>query len=142
MLSKSSKYALRAVLCLAVNSDENKKMSPKTIAEKIDIPVPYLASILQQLSRNEIISSTKGRNGGFYITQENAETPLLKIIECIDGLNTFTECMIGLPNCSDESPCPIHHLFSAIRTNALKELKDKSIKDFSKDIIDGNTVLF
>lgn len=142
MLSKSSKYALRAVLCLAVNSDETQKLSPKAVAEKIDIPVAYLASLLQKLSKKGIVSSTKGRNGGFYLSKKNVEIPLISIIDCIDGLDRFKTCMMGLPTCSDDTPCPVHHLFVPIKTKVLEEFKTKSIKDFAAGIINGETVLF
>lgn len=142
MISKSGKYALRAVLCLQVNSDENHKLSPSAIAAKIDIPVPYLAVILKQLSKHGVISSTKGRNGGFYLTPENAENPLISIIEIIDGLEKFTTCMMGLPKCSDNNPCPIHHLFVPLRNEVLSELRERSIKDFAQGVEDGETRLF
>ena len=64
MLSKSSKYAIRAVLYLALNSNESKKYSPKDIAEAVNLPAPFLAKTLQELTRRNIISSVKGRNGG------------------------------------------------------------------------------
>ena len=141
MLSKSAQYALRAVICLAVNSDEEHKHSPKDIADKIEIPVAYLASILKQLSKRGIISSSKGRNGGFYLTKENAQTPLIEIVECIDGLQKITSCVMGIPKCSHENPCPLHHLYLPLRNDILDELSNKTIKEFAKGVIDGDTVL-
>ena len=87
MLSKSSKYAIRAVLHLSLNSNENKKYSPKKIAEMINIPAPFLAKTLQELTKRNIISSTKGRNGGFYLTKADKLNPMLSIVDCIDGLD-------------------------------------------------------
>jgi len=142
MLSKSAQYALRSVICLAVNSDEDNKYSPKDIAEKIEIPVSYLATILKQLSKREIISSSKGRNGGFFLTKKNAQTPLIEVVECIDGLQKIKSCVMGIPNCSDENPCPLHHLYLPLRNDILDELRNKNIKEFAKGVIDGDTVLF
>ena len=71
MLSNSSKYAIRAVLYLANNSSVEKKLGSKKIAEEIDIPAPFLAKIFQVLSKANIISSTKGPNGGFYLTEKD-----------------------------------------------------------------------
>ena len=137
MLSKSSKYAIRGVLYLSLNSDEEKKYNPKEIAEVISIPAPFLAKILQELAKNKLISSTKGRNGGFYLTKVNRLNSMLSIIDCIDGLNKFDECFIGLPKCSDSSPCAVHHIVSPLKNDLLKVLKNNNIDDFTKDVALG-----
>ena len=137
MLSKSSKYAIRGVLYLSLNSDEEKKYNPKEIAEAISIPAPFLAKILQELAKNKLISSTKGRNGGFYLTKVNRLNSMLSIIDCIDGLNKFDECFIGLPKCSDSSPCAVHHIVSPLKNDLLKVLKNNNIDDFTKDVALG-----
>ena len=137
MLSKSSKYAIRGVLYLSLNSDEEKKYNPKEIAEAISIPAPFLAKILQELAKNKLISSTKGRNGGFYLTKVNRLNSMLSIIDCIDGLNKFDECFIGLTKCSDSSPCAVHHIVSPLKNDLLKVLKNNNIDDFTKDVALG-----
>ncbi len=53
MLSKSSTYAIRAVLFLSLNSDDEKKFNPKSMAEIIDIPAPFLAKTLQELTKRK-----------------------------------------------------------------------------------------
>ena len=134
MLSKSSKYALRGVLYLALNSNEEVKFSPKIIANEIDIPAPFLAKTLQLLSRRGLVSSTKGRNGGFYLTTENRGNALISIIDCIDGLDKFQNCMMGLPICSNENPCPLHDKLAPLRQRLVNELSNKSIDEFVDDI--------
>lgn len=84
-----------------------------------------------------MISSTKGRNGGFYLTKDNKLNSLLSIIECIDGLHKFEACFIGLPKCSDSSPCSVHHIVAPLKNDLLKVLKNNNIDDFAKDIALG-----
>ena len=71
MFSKACKYAIRAVLYLSVHSSEDQKLGAREIAEAIDVPKPYLAKILQQLSKHKLISSSKGTGGGFYLTERD-----------------------------------------------------------------------
>jgi len=73
MLSRASKYAILSTLFLAEHANENKKISVKVIAESIDVPSPFLAKLFQQLVKGKIISSTKGPNGGFYLTKKSEE---------------------------------------------------------------------
>ena len=60
MLSNSSKYAINAVIYLAIHSSASHRIAPKDVAEALHIPTPFLAKILQTLARKKVISSNKG----------------------------------------------------------------------------------
>ncbi len=115
MFTKSCQYAIRAVIFLAENQASDKNTGVKEIADALHVPQQFLAKILQQLSRHNLISSVKGPNGGFYLGEDNAEVTLLDIVECMDGKSTLSTCILGLPNCTNEHPCPLHHHFYGSR---------------------------
>lgn len=142
MLSKSSKYAIKAVLYLAVHSNEEKKINPLQIAKAINIPAPFLAKTLQILTNNDIISSSKGRHGGFYLTKLDKLNTLLTIVQRIDGLDKFNDCLLGLPICSDLNPCPIHHVVAPLKDQLVKELTTKTIEKLAKQIEEGKTFIY
>jgi len=142
MLSNQSKYALRGVLYLAVNASKSNKYGSKEIGTKINIPVPFLAKIFQKLSKENVISSSKGPHGGFYLSDEQLEGNLLKVITCIDGVDSFNSCFIGLSECSDENPCPIHHLAGPLRNQLLEDLEKRSIAEFAADTKKGISRIF
>jgi len=139
MLSKSSKYAIRAVLYLSLNSNEENKYNPKEIAETIDIPAPFLAKILQQLTKRNLVTSIRGRNGGFYLTDENRDNNLLSVVECIDGLDKFSECLLGLPGCGGDEPCSMHEMVAPMREKLVDELTSKTITELTKEVVKGKT---
>ena len=85
MLSNSSKYAIKAVLYLAVHASQNHKVLAKDMSGPTNIPKAYLSKILQELTRHKIVSSMRGPGGGFYLSDDNKETPLLQIVRVIDG---------------------------------------------------------
>ena len=141
MLSKSSKYAIRAVIFLSIHSDENNKLSPIEIARSIEIPAPFIAKILQELTKRGLISSLKGRGGGFYLTKKNKKNSLISIVDSIDGVDKFQECMLGLPVCSDINPCPIHHAITPLRKNLIAQLTYKTIDELASEVKVGKTNL-
>ncbi len=141
MFSNSSKYALKAVLYLAVNSDESKKILAKNISAPINVPQAYIAKLLQELSRHNIVSSTRGPNGGFYINAQNRETPLIDIITVIDGENRLNSCLLSVKNCNSEKPCPLHSFASPFRVDLLENLEKNTIGDMAKDIKSGKSFL-
>lgn len=141
MLSNSSKYALKAVLFLALHSSKIKKVTVKDIAEPINVPLAYIAKLLQKLSRESIISSTRGPKGGFYLSDKNKKEPVIKILKIIDGEKRLTSCMLSLENCDDHKPCPLHKILSASRQAIIKNLEEKTINDLVLDIKKGNSFL-
>ncbi|NLP58037.1 Rrf2 family transcriptional regulator [Lutibacter sp. B1] len=134
MLSRASKYAILSTLYLAEHSSKDKKISVKQISKSIDVPSPFLAKLFQQLVRGKIISSTKGPNGGFYLTKKNSNRNVCDIIENIDGLNKLNECFLGLDACDSENPCPVHFIVEPFKKNIMAKFRDKTIMEFAEEI--------
>lgn len=137
MLSNSSKYAIKAVLFLAVNSNKNKRIMVKDMAEPINAPQAYLAKLLQELSRKDVISSVKGPKGGFYLSEENLELSLMDVVNVIEGDNRFHTCVLSLEKCNADKPCPLHNLISPSKSKFNESLNQKTIKFFSEQIEKG-----
>lgn len=141
MLTNSSKYALNAVLYLAVHSTYSKKILATEISEATKIPKAYLSKLMQELTRHNLISSLRGPHGGFYLTDENRKVSLLEVITAIDGDNRLTSCMLGLHKCDKDNPCPIHHLVGEAKTKFVKNMKQTTVQDLVSDIKEGKSFL-
>ena len=139
MLSKSCKYAIRAVLYLAIHADEKHKLGVKEIAEDLDVPKHFLGKILQRLSRHNLVSSSKGPTGGFYLDEDNLHLNIRMIVESIDGEDVFNSCILGLPNCNNDQPCVLHNAFSAYRDRMLSVFEGQTIIEAARKVEDrGN----
>ena len=134
MLSNACQYAIRSVLYLAIYGDENKKLGAKSIAEDLEVPQPFLAKLLQKLSKKHLISSLKGPKGGFYLSKKDRLNSIFQIIECIDGTENFSACFLGLKQCSDTNPCPVHFTVSPFKQKLMQDFKEKNIEQFAKEI--------
>lgn len=134
MLSNACQYAIRSVLYLAIHSDDKTRIGVKKISEELETPQPFLAKLLQQLAKSDLVSSIKGPNGGFYLTKENADSSLWEVVKCIDGTEKFDHCFLGLSKCSDENPCPVHFIVSPFKEKLLNDFRDKSIAQFTEEI--------
>jgi Rrf2 family transcriptional regulator, iron-sulfur cluster assembly transcription factor len=141
MLSNSSKYAIKAVLFLAVHSNDKQKIMVKDIYKSINAPQAYTAKLLQELSKNNIVSSSRGPKGGFYLSEADRDKSLMDIIYIIDGEKRLHSCVLSLEKCDLDKPCPLHKLVYPIKTNFINALQDKTIKDFSKQIEQGEVFL-
>lgn len=141
MLSKSCTYALRSIIFIAKNSTKDSKIGIKEIANNLDLPTHYLGKILQQLVKHNIVLSVKGPNGGFYINNKSTSTPLLKIVEVVDGVSLFNNCCLGLDKCSTKHPCPMHDEFKPHRDGLKKMFKKNTIHDLVHKLESGNTYI-
>ncbi len=141
MLTNASKYAIRAVLHLTKKMDESTKMSGKEIGSDLDIPEAFIAKIFQKLVKANIISSHKGPKGGFYMSEDNLNKNINDIIWAVEGRDIFDGCFMGLPVCSDENPCPVHHIVAPFKEKMYEKFNNLTIKDFAEEIKDNGTHL-
>ncbi|WP_299556661.1 Rrf2 family transcriptional regulator [Seonamhaeicola sp.] len=141
MLSHSSKYAIKAVLFLAIHSDSEKKVMVKDISDPINVPQAYLAKLLQQLVKEHLVSSVRGPKGGFYLDDQNMNNSVIDIIYAIDGEEKLNACMLSLEKCNEEKPCPLHHILNTSRNDILSNLKDRTIKELAQDVEAGHAFL-
>lgn len=141
MLSNASKYAIRSILYLSTYSSETTKINVKDIAVELEVPPPFLAKLLQQLSIKQLVSSTKGPNGGFFLSEKNKKKSLWDIIKCIDGSEKFNQCFLGLSECNDKNPCPAHVFVAPFKQKIMEEFRDKTIAQFAGESITKGTYL-
>lgn len=141
MFSKACEYAIRAVLYISIKSIDGSKLGIKEIAKEIDSPEPFTAKILQTLSREGIISSIKGPNGGFYLEPKAKPIPLNAIVKAIDGEDILHSCALGLKQCSDKFPCPIHDEIKAYKGRLRDVMMGTTVQQLTKDLARGKTFL-
>ena len=137
MLSRTSKYAIRALIYLELFSSPQKKLGIKHIAEKLDIPSPFLGKILQVLVREQLLDSTKGPNGGFYLKRRAIDITLMEVIGIIDGKDIFDTCVIRTTHCDNENPCSMHDRVGPLMEELKKRFSTDTIADLVSEFKDG-----
>jgi Rrf2 family protein len=113
-------------------------MSASYLHIKLNIPYYYLRTILGDLSRNRLINSTKGRNGGFRLSRDKSVIFLADIIEATEGLESFNKCVMGFNDCPFNYGCFIHPIWIKMRADILSVLKKTSLADL---LIEKNLTL-
>ncbi|MGZ0015565.1 RrF2 family transcriptional regulator [Yeosuana sp. AK3] len=141
MISNSSKYAIKAVLFLAINSSEEKKIMVKDIAEPINVPQAYIAKLLQELAKQKLISSTRGPKGGFFLSDLDKNRSVMDIVAVIEGERNLNACLLSLEKCDKNNPCPVHSLINPSRSVLMKNLKLKTINELALDVKNGKSSL-
>lgn len=142
MFSKAAEYAMRATFYIAQKGSKENKLPITEIAKAIGSPQPFTAKILQMLARdNRIISSIRGPGGGFYISDKARKLPVTAILEAMKEKSTLTKCVMGLPQCSSEKPCPLHACYLKIKLELNAIFDSTTIDEVAKNLDNPNIYL-
>jgi Rrf2 family protein len=141
MIGKTTEYAIRALVYIFIQNQEGKRPGFKEISRKIDSPEQFTAKVLQNLARAELISSMKGRGGGFFFDQTATPLTIYDVIRVMEGEKFFSKCGFGLKRCDEESPCPLHDDYSPVRESFFNLVKKETIQSLSKKINEQKAVL-
>ncbi len=141
MLTRSSEYAIRAMVFIQLQNWQNKRPLIVDIAKEIEAPQAFTAKILQTLTKHNLILSMKGRGGGFFYPDELKPISLFDVINTIEGDRIFHKCGFGLKKCSDENPCPLHDQYKDVRERFYQIVKQETIHSLSLKIFEGKAVL-
>jgi Rrf2 family protein len=142
MLSKKTKYAIKALVILGKNIN-NPPMQISKIAEVEHIPKKFLEQILLDLRNAGYLYSKKGAGGGYSLNKDPQEIFLVSVMRITDGpiamvpcasLNFYHKC----DECPQETTCGIRNVFIEVRDATLKILTETSIADI---IARENTLL-
>lgn len=119
MISATAEYALRAVVFLATGHD--KPVSRETIAEHTQVPADYLVRVLMSLDEAGIVSSQRGRGGGYQLCDPSGELTVYDVIAAVSALPRTETCPLGLKDHIDL--CPLH-----ARLNEVAELVESAYR--------------
>lgn len=128
MFSQTTEYAIRAAIDIATRP-EGERVLATQLGEVLGIPTHYLSKILQQLVRARVLSSVRGRKGGFMLTRPAAKITLKQIVAPFEDLRKYEECIMGQPVCSEAGACPLHDFWGDVRSRYLEELNKRTLKD-------------
>lgn len=125
--SSATEYAIRALTHVAEAGGERVKV--KDISDAEEIPAPFLSNVLNRLVAAGLLRSLRGPTGGYVLARPAREIRLLDIRAAIDGNLDLESCAVGLPRCSESSPCPVHDRWGPVRDQIRTFLTETSVAD-------------
>jgi Rrf2 family protein len=110
-ISRRTDYGVRVILDLAALPSE-ERASTQEIAQRQQIPSPFLAKIISQLSLSGLVTTYRGAGGGVRLSRSPSEINLLQVIEALDGPISLNRCLIQPEACPRNGNCPVHNVWS------------------------------
>jgi len=109
-ISRRTDYGVRVILDLATLPGD-LRVSTQEIAERQNIPSPFLAKIISQLSLAGLVTTHRGAGGGVALARPPAEISLLQVIEALEGPIRLNRCVIQPDACPENGHCPVHEVW-------------------------------
>jgi Rrf2 family protein len=138
MLSKKSKYALKALTILAKEYGQGPVLI-SDIAQREDISRKFLEIILLELKNAGILQSRKGKGGGYSLGRHPRQISLGHVIRVLDGPLAPLPCVsrtayVRCRECRDERTCGIRMVMKQVRDATAQILDSTTLADMLKQV--------
>ena len=106
----------------------------RDMAEELEVPRNYLSKILHRLAQAGLLTSTRGRGGGFALARSPRDVALREVIECVEPSEAVeARCLLGRDECSDVDPCSAHGHWCLIRGRLEEFFSETTLADLARN---------
>ena len=138
MLSKKSKYALKAMMVLAKEYGQGPVLI-SDLARRENIPHKFLELILLELKNRGLLQSKKGKGGGYFLGREPHLITVGNIVRVLDGPIAPLPCVsqtayMRCHECRNERTCGIRIVMKEVRDATAKIMDSTSLADMLKQV--------
>lgn len=131
ILSQTAVYALRAAIYLA-EAPPDRPVRVDDIAGALDVPRNYLSKILNVMAHAGVVTSTRGRLGGFRLGRAAADLALADVVAPFDDVAGASWCLLGGERCSDAAPCAAHARWKGVSASVRDFLAGTTVDDLTR----------
>ena len=131
-LSKKTDYALIALKDLA-SSPPGTSSSAREIAARYDIPVEFMAKVLQKLAKDGLLASHQGTHGGYLLGRPATDMSVADVIQAIDGPLMVTACSDVNETCDQYSKCNVRDPLWRLKDRIVEVLRSLTIHELARN---------
>jgi len=135
VLTRKSKYGLKALLALAEDADRGPVLISE-LADREQLPRKFLEAILLELKRHGLLHSRKGKGGGYFLGRKPAEITVGQVIRILEGPLALTPCVSQTAyrkcdECVDEQACGVRLAMKEVRDATAQILDNTTLADLN-----------
>jgi len=131
-ITRATDYAVRIMVYMATLPHE-RRVPLSELAEASGAPESFVSKVLQRLALRGMVTSNRGRGGGFQLAVDAEETSLLQVVEAIEGPLQINLCLPGELTCDRKSWCAVHPVWNEAQAALKQVLASVSIARMSRE---------
>lgn len=133
-VSTRGRYGIKAMVDLAMHTENEKCVSLKSIAQRQGIPENYLEQLMAILKKSEVVKSIRGAQGGYILNRKPEDISVGDLLKILEGSLSLVDCLENQPpkkkcgkaNCSE---CAVRDAWEMISDKLAEAAHSISLKD-------------
>ncbi len=131
-LARESRYALEALVVLG-SVPTGEMMEAREIAERANLPAPFLSKILRSLAAGGVLRSQRGR--GFALARPPDRIALGDVLTAVEGHEAIWDtCIFWRSDCDEARPCPLHFRWAEIKPDVQQAMGSVTLADLAAHV--------
>ena len=130
LITRNTDYAIRALCCIA--EQKQKIISTDRFVKSLEIPRPFLRKILQILTKEGLLNSSKGKDGGFSLAVSPKKITLIEVMKIFQGSIRLSEHKFKKSDCPNINDCLLKKKIDEIEKGVIAKLKAITISSILK----------
>jgi Rrf2 family protein len=132
-LSQTTGYAIHALSCLSTD----RVLLIREVADLTGIQKPYLAKIINLLTKKNLVTTKRGHSGGIGLARPAEDIALIEIVEAVEGKSWLGGCLLGLRECNSQHICPTHDLWTETKGRLREAMTNATLAEVITNGIAG-----
>jgi len=135
-INRQTDYAVRVVLALAKRG-EGARLSSTDIQQEMLIPKAFMTRIVAQLSREGLINTFPGREGGLMLPRPASQITLRDVVEAFEGPILLSACLQakGEDDCPFRTNCPVSPKWGRVQVAMMREMASITFEGLAKEAL-------
>lgn len=131
LYSQKCAYVLKALSTVPLKKSK-ETFTAAALCQQANVPESITRKALQALSQAGYLETVTGPTGGYKFKKSPKSISLLEIITVIEKKDSYDHCIMGLPQCDEQSPCPMHTMWMNMKACLFTTLKGMTVEDLLK----------
>jgi len=135
-INRQTDYAVRVVLALAQRG-EGFRVPSADIQQEMLIPKALMTRIVAQLSREGLVNTFPGRDGGLMLPRPASQISLKDVVEAFEGPILLSECLQvkGEDDCPFQSNCPVRSKWGRVQVAMMREMASITFESLAQEAL-------
>lgn len=133
-INRQTDYAVRVLLALAKRG-EGARLSSADIQQEMLIPKAFMSRIVAQLSKDGLVDTYPGREGGLMLPRPASKITLKDVVQAFEGPILLSACLQvkGEDDCPFVSNCPVSPKWGRVQVAMMREMASITFEDLAKE---------
>ena len=131
-LTKLTDYGIVLMAYIAFD-ESDRAQTARDLAELSGLPLPTVSKVLKSLGRGGLLTSHRGKNGGYTLARQAESISVAEMLEVLEGPLALTDCSTdATAACEIEPSCPVKNNWRLINSAVREALSQVKLSEMSR----------